>query len=105
MSQHPSHPNQSFTLAKLILQKLNTSLSTRNTKKKPTIWHSIYKWNYDHHFIKNILKLTNKILKGLNKYHVFKVDYMYLAVGLGLGWVANFVEGNWGRVENWRGDV
>lgn len=58
-----------------------------NMGKHPNIWHSIYKWNYDHNLLKNLLKLTNKTLKGLNKYHVFIIDYLYMFIGMALGYV------------------
>lgn len=47
-----------------------------------------------------MLKITNKILKGLNKYHVFKIDYVYMWIGLGLGYATNYVENNWDLVRN-----
>jgi hypothetical protein len=81
--------SNSMTFSKIFLQKINFLLSNHNNKKTTNIWHSIYKWNYDHNLLKNILKLTNKILKGLNKYHVFKKDYVYLFIGMGLGHLAN----------------
>jgi hypothetical protein len=96
-----AQPTPSSSLPKLILQRLNGWLSANNKKKSPNIWHRIYKWNYDHHFLKNFLKITNKILKGLNRYHVFKVDYVYLAIGLGLGFTANYIENNWENVQNY----
>lgn len=89
-----------ITLTKIFFQKLNGWLSLHNSKKSPNIWHSIYKWNYDHHFLMNMLKITNKILKGLNKYHVFKVDYLYFALGIGLGHLANEIENNWDKFNN-----
>ncbi len=79
------HSTPSISKSKLFLQRINLWLWTRNNTKKLNIWHSVHKWNYDHHLVKNLLKITNKTLNGLNKYHVFKKDYIYLLVGLGLG--------------------
>ena len=44
----------------------------QNKNNSLSIWSSIFKWNYDHHLMKNLLTLFNKTLKGLNKYHVFR---------------------------------
>lgn len=77
----------SSSFAKTLLKRINLSLEMYNMAKHPNIWHSIYKWNYNHNLLKNLLKLTNKTLKGLNNYHVFKIDYIYMLIGMALGYV------------------
>lgn len=78
-----------MTISKLILQKINAYLRERNIQKSPSVWDAIHKWNYDHHLIKNLLKISNKILRALNKFYVFRIGYVYGAIGLGLGYAAN----------------
>ena len=56
------------------------------------MWNFLHRWDYQHTWVKNILKITNKILKGFNKYHVFRWDWIVGPLGCAAGFIVNEME-------------
>ena len=75
------------------LAQMNRSIFRYNNRtEKQSMWNFLHRWDYEHTLTKNILKVMNKILKELNKYHVFRWDWMVGLLGCAAGMLANWLE-------------
>lgn len=78
---------------KAALSEANRNLTRyNNLSEKQSMWSFLHRWNYDHNLIKNMLKITNKIVRGLNRYHIFRWDWMVGIFGVGVGLVVTWLE-------------
>ncbi len=76
---------------KVILAQTNRVLARYNTSE-PSLWTFWHKWNYEHTWVKNILQFSNRVLKGVNKYHVFRWSWMVGLAGALAGFLVTELE-------------
>jgi hypothetical protein len=56
------------------------------------MWKSLNRWNYEYSFTKNLLQSCNQVLGWMNRYEVFRWDWMIGFVGCVVGAVVVKVE-------------
>ena len=78
-------------ILKTILSQVNRVLSRYN-QSEPSLWTFWHKWNYEHTFVKNLLQFTNRVMKGVNKYHVFRWSWMVGLAGAFTGFLVTELE-------------
>lgn len=80
-------------MLKLVLNKINQTLATHNAQaSRQDIWNFIHRWDYEHTWTKNVLKFSNKILRAVNRYHIFRWDWMVGLVGCMAGFLTSWLE-------------
>lgn len=77
-------------MIKIILTDINRHLHRYN--HEPSMWKSLNRWNYDYSFTKNLLQTCNQVLGWMNRYEVFRWDWMIGFVGCVVGAVVVKVE-------------
>lgn len=79
-------------MIKLILEQSNRALSRYNHMETPSLLVYWHKWNYEHTLFKNVLQFSNRMLREINRYHLFRWEWMVGLAGALAGFIVTQLE-------------